>query len=555
MVKRLVWGLAGVALLAILGFAWTPLIVRSYIERNYPGVRVMGNISLHWGSVTLTNVKLNRDRLTGVLNRVVVDFDKNAKIYGGTLELDLIDRDSKPSTPTGGSITAEGLDVKVRKGEISAKLQQVKVGENVCFKAGTITYKEYEATAQDGCVTRGPEKVLTVKSVEVPFKIPFEAPRMERDQVLTLEGVTVKDTQEIKFESAALKSGVVKIKEPSKVALLEKDVLVDLYGIEVNHPWVSPEGVTFKEFVAMLPKSLREGSGVIEARLGKAELTVDPFGFHLKGKGSCNDWVRAMPDPVPEALKQADQHYQGDLEFEVSKDPTPNLSVTNQCRFECGAEPIKSLRSGRIRYMAYDKSNQLFERTIGPGQKDWVSIQTLPPHIPKAFTTMEDPGFFKHRGIVAQALENSLRDNLKLGKFFRGGSTITMQLAKNLWLRRHKTVGRKAHEALLTIALESCLSKPEILELYLNAIEYGPNLYGIGPAAQHYFDKGAQDLEPEEAFYLASILPRPRKALHPEAGGLKRTQRLMETLADRGFISEELVPVEPGVDSTGWEAE
>jgi hypothetical protein len=304
------------------------------------------------------------------------------------------------------------------------------------------------------------------------------------------------------------------------------------------------------------PRSLLKGEGVLGVTDGPVQVLIEPSKFHISGKESCNNWVEAMPTPMPIALQQAKGHFTGDLSFEVKRDPTPSFRVKESCRFECGAEPIKSLKSGRVQYMAYDKDDKMFERTTGPGSKDWVSIASLPPHIGKAFITLEDPGFLSHHGIIPQALENSLKDNLKLGRFFRGGSTITMQLAKNLWLKRDKTVGRKAQEALLTLALESCLSKAEILELYMNVVEMGPNLYGIGPAAKRYFHKEVADLEPDEAFYLAALLPHPRKAIPPESGGLEQVRGLMRTLGARGLINEALVPVRDSeVDRSGWDAD
>jgi membrane peptidoglycan carboxypeptidase len=172
----------------------------------------------------------------------------------------------------------------------------------------------------------------------------------------------------------------------------------------------------------------------------------------------------------------------------------------------------------------------------------------------KAVITLEDPGFWRHRGIIVQALRNSLKDNLALGEFFRGGSTITQQLAKNLWLRRHKTLSRKVYEALLAMSLESCLSKDEILGLYLNVVEFGPDLYGIGPATKRYFDKDVYDLLADEAFFLARILPRPSKVVPPEQGGLENARRLMKQLVLTGHIEDVYLPDDGEEDnSEGWQ--
>ncbi len=164
--------------------------------------------------------------------------------------------------------------------------------------------------------------------------------------------------------------------------------------------------------------------------------------------------------------------------------------------------------------------------------------------MPLAAIALEDPGFPHHRGIIAQALENSLKMNVEAQKFVRGCSTITMQLAKNIWLRRDKSLGRKVQEAILALSLESCLNKDEILALYLNVVEYGANLYGIGPAAHRYFKTAPAGLDPVQAFYLASILPAPKKASPPTEERLKQTAKLMRRLAENGHLPEGMAPPE-----------
>ena len=108
-----------------------------------------------------------------------------------------------------------------------------------------------------------------------------------------------------------------------------------------------------------------------------------------------------------------------------------------------------------------------------------------------AVLTTEDGGFHRHHGFDHEAIRNSIRENLRRRKFVRGASTISMQLAKNLYLDRGKNLSRKLQEAVLTMYLEQELTKEQILELYLNVVEFGPLIYGIGPAARYYFDASA----------------------------------------------------------------
>jgi membrane peptidoglycan carboxypeptidase len=109
---------------------------------------------------------------------------------------------------------------------------------------------------------------------------------------------------------------------------------------------------------------------------------------------------------------------------------------------------------------------------------------------------------------------------LKAGRFVRGGSTVTMQLAKNLYLHREKTLSRKLQEAVLTMLLEQSLTKEQILELYLNVIEFAPGLYGIGPAAAHYFHSTPRELSLGQALYLVTLLPNPKSQHFKPDGSL-----------------------------------
>jgi membrane peptidoglycan carboxypeptidase len=128
-----------------------------------------------------------------------------------------------------------------------------------------------------------------------------------------------------------------------------------------------------------------------------------------------------------------------------------------------------------------------------------------------------------------------------------------MQTAKNLWLSREKTFGRKVEELFLSQVLESCLTKDEIMELYLNIVEFGPNVYGLRQAAQHYFKVDPVSLDPREAFYLAWILPRPRKSPPPSAATMTRMSTLMQMLAKQGRLSDAMTLGLDPPDTTGWE--
>ena len=157
---------------------------------------------------------------------------------------------------------------------------------------------------------------------------------------------------------------------------------------------------------------------------------------------------------------------------------------------------------------------------LGPPSPAYVPIAELPEHVVRAVTTAEDAGFFGHQGFDFAELLDALAAAAGAGRVVRGGSTITQQLAKNLYLSRDRTLARKAREALVTVALEASLPKARLLELYLNLIEWGPGLHGIGPAARHYFGVDARQLTPRQACFLAAIIPSPHRSHGLVAAGL-----------------------------------
>lgn len=180
----------------------------------------------------------------------------------------------------------------------------------------------------------------------------------------------------------------------------------------------------------------------------------------------------------------------------------------------------------------------------GPGTASWVPFVNISRYVETALLVCEDGRFWRHEGFDREAIANSIRDNLRADRFVRGASTISMQLAKNLYLKREKTVSRKLQEVVLTMLLEQELTKEEILELYLNVIEYAPGVYGIGPAAEHYFRTDPADLSLSQSFYLASILPSPRVSHFRADGRLSQgwnhyLNRLITIAHQRKRISDE----------------
>jgi hypothetical protein len=182
---------------------------------------------------------------------------------------------------------------------------------------------------------------------------------------------------------------------------------------------------------------------------------------------------------------------------------------------------------------------------IGPANPDFVPYDKISPHLINSIMTTEDNGFFKHRGWVSSEFKVALRRNLQAGAFRFGASSISMQTIRNLLLAHEKTLSRKLQELFLTWYVEQLVPKQRILELYFNAIEYGPRIYGIGAAARHYFGKSASDLTPLESAFFSSILPSPKRRYvqycsgAPNAKWDKYVRRILAKIHERGRLTDE----------------
>lgn len=151
-------------------------------------------------------------------------------------------------------------------------------------------------------------------------------------------------------------------------------------------------------------------------------------------------------------------------------------------------------------------------RILGPSDPYFAPLSQIPFTVQQAIMTGEDGDFYHHRGFYAEAFRRSIALNYRKGRFARGGSTLTMQLVKNVFLSPRKTIARKAEELLLTWIIEhqKLTSKARMMEVYLNVIEFGNNIWGIREATRYYFGKEPSELTPIESVFLAGLVPRPR---------------------------------------------
>ncbi|MCS6896398.1 MAG: monofunctional biosynthetic peptidoglycan transglycosylase [Nitrospira sp.] len=162
----------------------------------------------------------------------------------------------------------------------------------------------------------------------------------------------------------------------------------------------------------------------------------------------------------------------------------------------------------------------------------WVPLERISPHLQRAVIAAEDASFFVHEGFDWEGIRDAALHNIEAGSLKRGGSTITQQLAKNLYLSSERSLLRKIREALITRLLERHLTKRRILEIYLNVVEWGRGVYGAEAAARHHFGKSAADLTADEAAWLAAMLPSPRRydPFRKTDALIRRQQRILRDI-------------------------
>jgi monofunctional glycosyltransferase len=163
--------------------------------------------------------------------------------------------------------------------------------------------------------------------------------------------------------------------------------------------------------------------------------------------------------------------------------------------------------------------------------RNWVSYNSISPHLRNAVLIAEDSAFFQHSGYDLGEIKQSVKRDWREKRFARGASTITQQLAKNLYLSTSRSPLRKVNEFFIAQELEKNLSKQRIFEIYLNVIEWGDGIYGVEPAARRYFGKSSSELLPEEAAILAAMIPNPRR--YTPAKNLKYLEKRKVEILDR----------------------
>lgn len=204
---------------------------------------------------------------------------------------------------------------------------------------------------------------------------------------------------------------------------------------------------------------------------------------------------------------------------------------------------VAALAEERPKTTAFMEQRKKELRRAGKSDKllwTWVPYSRISPYLRRGVLVAEDNAFYEHKGVDTKAMKEALERNWKRGRVTHGGSTITQQLAKNLYLSPSRNPLRKVREYFIARSLERNLSKKRILEIYLNVVEMGERVYGAEAAARHYFGKSAASLTPREAALLAGCLPNPRlmSPAKPNKRLRARQNMILSRLRRWGYMAE-----------------
>ncbi len=238
-------------------------------------------------------------------------------------------------------------------------------------------------------------------------------------------------------------------------------------------------------------------------------------------KTPCADVAASLPAPLVPNIRQLELGGQFEAALRVNVDfaklDTENATIRGRVNLD-GCKVLKApphLRPNRLRhdfgYSIVEPGGQRVQVEVASDGEWTRQLDEISPHMVAAVLTTEDGSFWRHRGFITSEFSTALTQNLRAGRFKFGASSITMQIVKNVFFERRKTLSRKFEELFFTWHVEQVVPKKRLMEIYLNIIELGPGIYGVPRAAHHFFNKDPMDLTVRESIYLASLLPSPKR--------------------------------------------
>ena len=422
-------------------------------------------------------------------------------------------------------------------------------------------------------------KGVILKNVYVKEK-EIQVDNVEIDEILTTGNIETKNNEgegENKFEKILEKvNGVDHILTVKKINWVKKSIIVNGFRYEKSEINIdniitddsSAEGIRISRYEDMFDGEIKgvnikkyeffsikfdikmninelinkridvEGGFFVNGAWFGVKIDQKNDEYEMKLDGICNDYLKAIPYESIGNLKHSKMS--GEVKGSIKiKGHDVKINLLNKCMISSIPNEFNLKNLDKFK-----RETPEGVREEGPKSGKWTSLNFIPEHMIYAVMTTEDAGFMNHKGYSIQAIENSISLNIKEKKFVRGASTITMQLAKNIWLTREKNLDRKMKEMILSLYLEQNWSKNRIIEYYLNLAEFSGGIYGISEGSKNYFNINQSELTISQSVFLALCLPSP-KSNHFDGEGKVSNSRLMlirrviKMMKEKNLISEE----------------
>ncbi|MCA9522217.1 MAG: transglycosylase domain-containing protein [Myxococcales bacterium] len=340
-------------------------------------------------------------------------------------------------------------------------------------------------------------------------------------------------------------------------------------GVTVVSPWVAEEPMPLKpldvkgyalfdrkkERIALRADSIAYGDITAKAGLTVRFDQLKPvLNAYLRlPKQDCHKAIHSIPEALLPKLEKSVFRGTGSLDMQAQIDWNRLRSSKTWISIDADVEDCQAVTLGpevnvqKLDTNTYIHRVEFEDKTIevGPGTDQWFELKKMPQFVPVGAIMTEDRAFKIHKGINVNLIRRALILNLERHRYVYGGSTISQQLVKNLFLFRHKTLARKLSEVIIVWQMELALSKDRIMELYLNCIEYGPGIYGIKEAAKRYFGKKVDELTPLEVSFLMGLKPSPKAGWYQFKRGVvnwrwqRKLGKIMKRLYEQDAITKE----------------
>jgi hypothetical protein len=373
------------------------------------------------------------------------------------------------------------------------------------------------------------ERILISGTVENDdMRISFKA-RNEEKRTITLPYIGPRWSSVISFDSIYGQFGVEKYRNNE----LDLNFSSGIHNFVVNDNRIGPE-----------PVATKKGNGDLRIRITERAFEIDStskvafndfqfspyFRFEknpnrivelkiIRQEFEANKLFKSLPEGLFDHVTKLETrgnliyslHASLNLDFPDSATLDSRMENKNFTILKYSGDDFRKM-NGSFRHEIYERNRLVRTFTVGPDNPDFATLSQISPYLKFSIMTSEDGDFYYHKGFNQNAFRESITKNWQEKRFARGGSTISMQLVKNVFLNRKKTIARKVEEMLIVWMIENLrlTSKDRMFEVYLNIIEWGPDIYGIKEASGFYFDKLPSQLDLKESIFLSSIVPRPK---------------------------------------------